>query len=213
LPERFYLLPPIWNAVDEKICRGVHRLDRQPEIVSQPQQGHSIRAGTLDAHQIDIFRHASGIEPQGDQPATDQQPITLQAIGDRLDNGIYPREVELRGHDGKIKEVSPTWEALRRWGVPDGAIRPLPVGPLNASDLGRLVAELRDARFEALDPTMRECLLAWLCAFRHHWPIRFEELLGDVGRDAIVGLDDGAFDSNRYLKLRRIAVENLAGLV
>ena len=79
--------------------------------------------------------------------------------------------------------------------------------------MGQVVAALCEARFEGLDRTMRECLFAWLRAFRHHWPEHFEQILGHPGIAALAALDDPAADSNRYLKLRRIAVENLAGLV
>lgn len=109
--------------------------------------------------------------------------------------------------------MSPGWEALCRWGVPDGAIRPVLSGTLNPDDISQAMAALCDARFEGLDPTMRECLFAWLRAFRHHWPDRFVQILGDTGTAALAALDNQTDDSNRYLKLRRIAVENLAALV
>ncbi len=109
--------------------------------------------------------------------------------------------------------MSPAWEALCRWGVPDGAIRVVPSGSLNPDDISPVMAALCEARFEGLDPTMRECLFAWLRGFQHHWPDRFVHILGDAGIAALAALDDKTADANRYLKLRRIAVENLAALV
>jgi hypothetical protein len=109
--------------------------------------------------------------------------------------------------------MSPDWEALCRWGVPHGAIRAAPSGSLDPGDLNQVIADLNEARFEELDPTMRECLFAWLRAFRHHWPDRFEQVLGETGTAALAALWDQAADSNRYLKLRRIAVENLSSLI
>ena len=53
-------------------------------------------------------------------------------------------------------------------------------------------------------------LLAWLAGFRHHWPHRFREVLGDVGDTAMEALTRALDDRNRYLKLRRIAIANLS---
>lgn len=53
-------------------------------------------------------------------------------------------------------------------------------------------------------------LLAYLRAFRHHWPAAFGELLGEEGEKTIAELSARRVDPNRYLKLRRIAIENLA---
>jgi hypothetical protein len=73
------------------------------------------------------------------------------------------------------------------------------------------LADVVQSRFEPLAPAQRECLLAWLRGFRHEWPGRFQSILGTLGARAIAELDDPRFDPNRYLKLRRIAIENLAG--
>lgn len=62
------------------------------------------------------------------------------------------------------------------------------------------------------DAWVREPLLAWLRGFRQHFPGEFAQLLGTAGEAAITRLEAFPFDSNRYLKLRRIAVEHLAGL-
>jgi hypothetical protein len=55
-------------------------------------------------------------------------------------------------------------------------------------------------------------LLAWLAAFKRHWPSRFKEVLGEIGELAVESLDARLDDRNRYLKLRRIAIANLSGL-
>jgi hypothetical protein len=73
------------------------------------------------------------------------------------------------------------------------------------------LAEVAQSRFGPLAPAQRECLLAWLRGFRHEWPSRFQAILGPLGSRAIAELDDPRCDPNRYLKLRRIAIENLAG--
>jgi hypothetical protein len=97
------------------------------------------------------------------------------------------------------------WEVLRAAGVPVGATRP--PGPLPTA------AALREALGAALSASAPaaglEALWAWLRAFRQHWPIRFERVLGAEGIAALASLSARPFDANRYLKLRRIALERL----
>jgi hypothetical protein len=102
------------------------------------------------------------------------------------------------------------WESLCDWGVPSGAIRPASSQALDGEEVRDAVATLVNQEFAGLSQGDRESLLAWLRALRHHWPGWFEPALGPVGQDAITLLDDGEIDDNRYLKLRRIAIANLA---
>lgn len=97
------------------------------------------------------------------------------------------------------------WETLRAAGVPDGAVRPLGEGHLDASVAAALI-EVAPAVEGSPDA---EPLLAWLAAFHDHWPARFGSLLGAAGQDALERLRRGAIDHGRYLKLRRIAIDNL----
>ena len=103
------------------------------------------------------------------------------------------------------------WEELQAAGVPDGAPRPAPRGPLDAARLRRAFATATSG--PPLPERRRETLHAWLAAFRHHWPARFSAVLGDDGDRALARLAATPGDPNRYLKLRRIALENLAHLL
>jgi hypothetical protein len=106
--------------------------------------------------------------------------------------------------------VERAWEVLRAAGVPDGAIRPsprsLPEAPALRAALQEVLAEEPLTVSRSL-----EALNAWLAAFRQHWPSRFGAVLGPEGIAAHARLDRLDFDRNRYLKLRRIALENLGG--
>ena len=102
------------------------------------------------------------------------------------------------------------WESLCEWGVPSGAIRPASTQLLDGGRVRDALTALLGEGFAGLSQSDRESLLAWLRALRHHWPGWFEPSLGRVGQVAIERLDDGAIDDNRYLKLRRIAIANLA---
>ncbi|HEY4187610.1 MAG TPA: hypothetical protein VGP07_21210 [Polyangia bacterium] len=106
--------------------------------------------------------------------------------------------------------MSTAWEELRAAGVPVGAVCAIPTEPVDAgrwrAALGTLCAE----NFEGLEEVDRECLFAWLRAFQHHWPERFEAVFPQIGTRALTELSDPGRDDNRYLKLRRIAVENLS---
>jgi hypothetical protein len=110
------------------------------------------------------------------------------------------------------------WEALCLWGVPSGAIRPgirpsfggAGRAPPPPEPAGVALQGLLAAGLAALDESQRECLRAWLRGFRHHWPERFEAVLGAIGTRALIDLERFSYDQNRYLKLRRIALANLA---
>lgn len=97
-------------------------------------------------------------------------------------------------------------------GLPDGAIRPKPVGPLAPDPLRDALSET-EAELDLLDARRLDPLLAWLKAWKHHWPARFQEVLGTTGDRCLARLSMMPIDPNRYLKLRRIAIENLSGLL
>ena len=97
------------------------------------------------------------------------------------------------------------WEALRELGMPDGAARRQ--RPVSLDGMRDSVRALRDAD---LSTAQREVLLAWLRAFQHEFPRRFAAELGEDGVQLIAVVECKSVDVNRYLKLRRIAVENLS---
>lgn len=103
------------------------------------------------------------------------------------------------------------WEVLVEAGLPDGPIRPAPKSPPEPEHLRAAVREIAD-RVGQLGPRRHDSLSAWLRAWEHHWPRRFEEVLGVAGMQCLTRLSAPA-DSNHYLKLRRIAIENLSGLL
>jgi len=106
--------------------------------------------------------------------------------------------------------MSADWNALAEAGLP------LPLGHPRRPGLVDWVlvsSELETAVLEAeADAWLREPLLAWLRGFRQHFPGEFARRLGDAGQSAIARLEAHPIDENRYLKLRRIAIEHLAGL-
>jgi hypothetical protein len=103
------------------------------------------------------------------------------------------------------------WAALEAAGLPAGAVRAAP-SRLDMPLVRAAVRMLAD-RPDPPDAFDREPLLAWLRAWRHHWPDSFERELGADGERLTARLDALPRDANRYLKLRRIAVENLAGVL
>jgi len=56
----------------------------------------------------------------------------------------------------------------------------------------------------------REALAAWLCAWNSHWPRSFRERLSGEGFHGLALLSRYDLDLGRHVKLRRIAVANLA---
>jgi len=96
---------------------------------------------------------------------------------------------------------------LERAGVPIGAARP-------PARRWPPEADVRDAFLAAVaagldDPTPHA---AWAAALAHHWPSRFGALFGSAGPALVAGLRARVSDRNRFLKLRRIAIANLAAL-
>jgi hypothetical protein len=98
---------------------------------------------------------------------------------------------------------------LLEFGLPDGAVRPVPAGPFDGD---RVRAAVRDVTRD-LDARRVAPLLAWLRAWQQHWGTSFRSTLGERGAAIIDDLRSRLDDENRYLKLRRIAIENLAGLL
>lgn len=103
------------------------------------------------------------------------------------------------------------WKVLVKAGVPHGAIRPPPTR-IDEAQVRTAVRELF-ADVHGLERRERDALHAWLRGFRRHWPKAFERILGADGDRLLATLEDDSLDDNRYLKLKRIAVENLAGVV
>jgi hypothetical protein len=55
-----------------------------------------------------------------------------------------------------------------------------------------------------------EALAAFVFAWYHHWPGSFEQGLGADANTVVDWASRNAVDEGRYLKLRRIALENLS---
>ncbi len=107
--------------------------------------------------------------------------------------------------------MAAAWDLLMQLGLPDGAVRPVPKGPF---DPGRAVAAVREvAQRTSLETAQVAPLLAWLRAWQHHWGEHFARTLGAEGAALIRRLQRRLDDPDRYLKLRRIAIENLAALL
>ena len=111
--------------------------------------------------------------------------------------------------------MGPHWEALCAAGLPDGAGRgrgPLASGSDAASwlDSARAAVVAMAQAPERLADWQREPLLSWLRAFAHEFPSRYTKDLGADGDRLIEILESKPVDINRYLKLRRIAAENLS---
>ena len=95
-------------------------------------------------------------------------------------------------------------------GLPQGAVCAT-LGPIfdNVEAIRLAVGSLAASN---LDPTDIDVLAAWLSGFSHHWPSAFAEVLGEVGDSSLRTLMPKV-EPNRFLKLRRIAIANLAKLL
>ena len=102
------------------------------------------------------------------------------------------------------------WRAFVDAGAPDGTFLARRSGPLEEERLGTALATIELKTLNVVD---REILLAFLAAFAQHWPVRFAGVAGERGQLLLTQLGEEHFDANRILKLRRIALENLAGRI
>jgi hypothetical protein len=97
------------------------------------------------------------------------------------------------------------WQILRDGGLPLA---------MQASGQRRSETELAAAVREAIasEPAGRdaEALAAYVLAWHQHWPRAFAAALGADAGATVAWANEHAIDANRYLKLRRIALENLA---
>jgi hypothetical protein len=98
------------------------------------------------------------------------------------------------------------WKTLMDAGVPLGAIR----SPRKRWNLAKVSRAVRVVASQPLTLVEQDALFAWLQAFEHHWPTTFGEVLGSPGRALARKLSRSVTDANRYIKLRRIAIENLS---
>ncbi len=72
-----------------------------------------------------------------------------------------------------------------------------------------LAAATRAAVAEEPQGRDSEALAAFVFAWHHHWPEVFQAAFGDA-RAGLAWAGQQFSDDGRYLKLRRIAIENLA---
>ncbi|MBE7447526.1 MAG: hypothetical protein HS111_01135 [Kofleriaceae bacterium] len=106
--------------------------------------------------------------------------------------------------------MSSPWQILRAGGLP--LVTEAAPGRPSAAELARAARAVI-----ALAPVGRdaEALVAFLAAWRHHWPASYRAAFaadpgpGEV--DAWVAAQ--AVDADRYLKLRRIAIAHLATIL
>ena len=55
-------------------------------------------------------------------------------------------------------------------------------------------------------------ICAWVRALAHHWPSQLDAIFGPAAPELVETLTKRIDDRGRYLKLRRIATENLASI-
>lgn len=104
------------------------------------------------------------------------------------------------------------WEVLKQAGLPDGAARRRPQG-LPPDHRVQAALGVVEMQLDTLETRYQELLHAWLQAGFHHWPSQFGQVVGQAGaecRDRLMRAAKQEMDLGRFLKLRRIAIENLS---
>jgi hypothetical protein len=97
------------------------------------------------------------------------------------------------------------WQILRDGGLP------LSIERTGApTTVNQLAVATRAAVAEHPSGRDGEALAAFVFAWHHHWPRVFEGMFGDAGAALLAWAGQQFSDEGRYLKLRRIAIENLS---
>ena len=96
------------------------------------------------------------------------------------------------------------WQTLRDGGVP------LATASTGAATSPAELAAATHAAIAGASPGREaEALAAWVFAWHHHWPDGFRAAFGEA-HPVLAWAAAHCPDADRYLKLRRIAIENLA---
>ena len=199
-------IAPSVDSTDEEIRCRVDRLDRQRRLGRELHQRESFGLGAGKPDQIDIFGRSRRREPRRSGGASDKEPLAVEPLACEVQKCLDSKSIESqRRHDANLRPMEEAWQILRDGGLP--LAHPVSGKRWSASDLA-------DAKRAAIasEPTGRdaEALAAFVFAWHDHWPTVFaHEYRADS--DAILAWSSRhAIDDGRYLKLRRIAIENLA---
>jgi hypothetical protein len=106
--------------------------------------------------------------------------------------------------------MADAWQILRDGGLP---LAIAGSGTRSPPHPRQLAAAIRAAIAGAPAARDAEALAAYVFAWHHHWPACFAHELGDSAAEVLAWASASAIDDDRYLKLRRIAVENLAQIL
>ena len=104
-----------------------------------------------------------------------------------------------------VTNMATAWQILRDGGVPLAIVGN--GGTPRAAELAHALRTVIDEQPSGRDA---EALAAWVFAWHHHWPESFAHELADARDDVLAWAQRNAIDDNRYLKLRRIALERLS---
>jgi hypothetical protein len=102
------------------------------------------------------------------------------------------------------------WPVLRGAGVPLRAVTEVAEAATPTVEAVASAALAQWTWRETLAPRERDALLAWLCAWTSHYPTSFNEAFGEAAEAIRAGLHPDDSDASRHIKLRRLALANLA---
>ena len=101
--------------------------------------------------------------------------------------------------------MDPAWQILR-----DGGLPLVVPGPRVRRSAAELASAVRVAIAENPTGRQADALAAFVLAWRHHWAASYAQSLAADAQLVTEWATANVTDPNRYLKLRRIAIENLS---
>lgn len=197
------MISPVWDALNEVVSCRVHSFDRPRTALGELHQRQALTVRTGEADDIQVLGGASRCKPSGCRAAANQEPFSVEAISCKAQKLLDANAIEaLLGHGGNVRLMADAWQILRDAGLPLAMER-----TTRRVDVTELGAAVRTAIDGAPGGRDAEALAAFVLAWSQHWPTSFAAVCSP---DVVTWADAHRADENRYLKLRRIALANLA---
>ena len=203
------MIAPIGNFADEVVRGRVDRLDRDVAVGCQLHEREAFGLRSSETDEIDVLGRTPRREPTRGSCATDQQPFAGQLAAGTLEKVPHSGSIEAHiGHMLTLGRMTAPWQLLRDGGVP------LAIEGTGARPEASVLAQSARAAI-ALAPQGRdaESLGAWIVAWRDHWPTSFKACFAHDTDAVSEWAERNTPDAGRRVKLRRIAIENLATIL
>ena len=201
------LIAPVGDLADEEIRSRVHGLDRDRRVRRRAPSARTVRPAS---HRTRSDRGPrSYVRARTSMPRRRRRRAAIRlSAGFRRGAAALPRVLGRTRPCCYHRDVFDPWQILRDGGLPLA----MPSSGAAPAD-EELAAVARQVIASAPAGRDADALAAWLLAWHGHWPSSFRRCFGSDEATVIAWARSHACPADRYIKLRRIALENLASLL